>query len=125
MLRQDAKILIADDSRIIRIAMSRVFKELGYANIIEAEDGVRAVELHASERPDLIMLDIVMPNMGGDEALAKIRDKDRVTPVIMLSSVAKQSQIDACKALGIVEFVVKPLTAETGKEMVRDLLERL
>ncbi len=125
MLRQDAKILIADDSRIIRVAMSRIFKELGYDNLIEAEDGSRAVELHAAHRPDLIMLDIVMPNMTGDEALAKIRETDRTTPVIMLSSVAKQSQIDACKALGILEFVVKPLTADSGKDVVRGLLQRL
>lgn len=125
MLRPDAKILIADDSRIIRVAMARIFKDLGYHNIVEAEDGARALEQHATEKPDLIMLDIVMPNMTGDEALARIREKDAATPVIMLSSVAKQSQIDACKALGILEFVIKPLTAEEGKDTLRSLLERL
>jgi CheY-like chemotaxis protein len=125
MLRQDAKILIADDSKIIRTAMSRIFKELGYENIIQAEDGAQAVERHAADHPDLILLDIVMPNMGGDEALAKIRAADQTTPVIMLSSLAKQSQIDACTALGIVEFVVKPLTAEDGKGVMRSLLDRL
>ena len=125
MLKQDAKILIADDSKIIRIAMSRIFKELGYENIIHAEDGAQAVERHAADRPDLILLDIVMPNMNGDEALAKIRTADRTTPVIMLSSLAKQSQIDTCTALGIVEFVVKPVTAEHGKGVVQSLLDRL
>jgi len=125
MLKRDAKILIADDSKIIRIAMTRIFRELGYEDIIQAEDGAQAVERHAADRPDLILLDIVMPNMNGDEALAKIRAADQTTPVIMLSSVAKQSQIDACKALGIVEFVVKPLTAEDGKGVVKSLLDRL
>ena len=125
MLKRDAKILIADDSKIIRIAMTRIFNDLGYEGVIQAEDGAQAVERHAADRPDLIVLDIVMPNMNGDEALAKIRAADQQTPVIMLSSLAKQSQIDACKALGIVEFVVKPLTAEEGKGVVKSLLERL
>jgi two-component system chemotaxis response regulator CheY len=125
MLKQDAKILIADDSSIIRKAMTRIFNELGYTNVVLAEDGAQAVERHAAEKPDLILLDIVMPNMNGDEALAKIRDADKATPVIMLSSVAKQSQIDACKALGIIEFVVKPLTAEDGKTVIKALLDRL
>ena len=125
MLKQDAKILIADDSSIIRKAMSRILNELGYQNIVVAEDGAQAVERHAAEKPDLILLDIVMPNMNGDEALAKIREGDKTTPVIMLSSVAKQSQIDACKALGIIEFVLKPLTAEDGKGILKSLLDRL
>ena len=125
MLSPDAKILLADDSRIIRIAMSRILNELGYKNLVEAEDGVQAVARHAAEKPDLIFLDIVMPNLNGDEALAQIRAADATTPVIMLSSVAKQSQIDACVALGILEFVLKPLTAEDGKQTVRTLLERL
>jgi CheY-like chemotaxis protein len=125
MLPLNAKILLCDDSRIIRLSMSRILNELGYHNLIEADDGARGVEQHAAEQPDLIFLDIVMPNMTGDEALAKIRAVDKATPVIMLSSVAKQSQIDACSALGILEFVLKPLTAEDGKETLRGLLERL
>ena len=125
MLKQDAKILLADDSKIIRTAMTRIFRDLGYENVIQAEDGAQAVERHAAEKPDLILLDIVMPNMNGDEALAKIRAVDKATPVIMLSSVAKQSQIDACKALGIIEFVLKPLTAEDGKSVMKGLLDRL
>jgi CheY-like chemotaxis protein len=111
MLNTDARILVVDDSKLVRLAMKRIFSILGYENVIEAMDGREAIDQHAKERPGLIVLDIVMPNMRGDEALAKIRDIDTATPIIMLSSVAKQSEIDRCRSLGITEFLVKPIVA--------------
>ena len=125
MLKQDAKILIADDSKIVRLAMTRMLQSLGYHNVVEATDGAQAVDLHASDHYDLIMLDIVMPNVRGDEALAKIRETDADTPIIMLSSVAKQSEIDACRNYGITEYLLKPLVAGEGREVLREQLGRL
>jgi CheY-like chemotaxis protein len=122
MLNSETKILLADDSRLIRMAMGKMLRELGYSNIVEAEDGAQAVAKHAEEKPGFIFMDIVMPNLNGDEALAQIRAVDKDTPVVMLSSVAKQSEIDTCESLGIVEFVIKPLTAETGPATLRRLL---
>lgn len=125
MLKTDAKIMLVDDSALIRRAMTRILNELGYTNIIEAPDGAQAVEKHAAETPDFIFMDVVMPNMNGDEALAVIRSKDDETPIAMLSSVAKQSEIDACKALGIVDFLIKPLTHDDGKRIVTDVFSRV
>lgn len=125
MLSKEAKILVADDSRVIRMAVKRMLAELGYANVIEAADGAEAVKTYHSQKPDLIMLDIVMPNMNGDEALREIRIKDESTPVLMLSSVARESQIESCKALGITEFITKPITAQTGVERLQPILAHL
>jgi CheY-like chemotaxis protein len=125
MLKHDAQIMIVDDSKLVRLAMSRLFQSLGYHNIVEAADGVEAVNLHAKQRPDLILLDIVMPNMRGDEALAQIRATDTTTPIIMLSSVSKESEIAACRGYGITEFVVKPIVSDSGKAVLTKQLERL
>jgi CheY-like chemotaxis protein len=125
MLKHDAQIMIVDDSKLVRLAMTKLFQSLGYHNIMEAADGVEAVNLHAKQRPDLILLDIVMPNMRGDEALALIRATDTTTPIIMLSSVSKESEIAACRSYGITEFVVKPIVSEGGKAVLAEQLERL
>jgi CheY-like chemotaxis protein len=124
MLKRDAQILLVDDSKMVRMAMTRLFAFLGYTNIVEATDGAQAVDRHAKERPDLIILDIVMPNMG-DEALAQIRAVDTATPIIMLSSVAKQSEIDLCRSYGITDFIVKPIVAPEGVAALSQQLQLL
>jgi len=125
MLKQDARIMIVDDSKVVRMAMTRLFESLGYHNIIEATDGVEAIDLHAKQHPDLIMLDIVMPNLRGDEALAKIRATDTKTSIIMLSSVAKESEIALCRAYGITNFLIKPLVSEDGRTILSKQLQAL
>jgi CheY-like chemotaxis protein len=125
MLKRDAQILLVDDSKMVRMAMTRLFAFLGYTNIVEATDGAQAVDRHAKERPDLIILDIVMPNMRGDEALAQIRAVDTATPIIMLSSVAKQSEIDLCRSYGITDFIVKPIVAPEGVAALSQQLQLL
>jgi two-component system chemotaxis response regulator CheY len=125
MLASEAKILLVDDSRLVRMSVARIFNKLGYANLIEAENGEQAVARHAADHPDLILLDIVMPVMTGEEALSRIRAVDQATPIAMLSSIAKESQIEACRSLGITEFIVKPLSMETGPDTINALLARL
>ena len=121
MLDKNAKILIVDDSRVVRMAMKKLLSNLEYSNFLEAGDGTEAVEKYESENPDLIIMDIIMPNMNGDEALAKIREKDQNTPVIILSSFAKESKVDTCRKLGITEFVTKPFSPEKTDQMEKIL----
>jgi CheY-like chemotaxis protein len=125
MLKLDARILIVDDSKLVRMSMTGIFRSLGYLNVVEAHDGQQAVALHTTQRADLIMLDIVMPILRGDEALAQIRATDTTTPIIMLSSLAAQSDIDNCRSYGITDFLVKPLVAESGRAVISQQLARL
>jgi CheY-like chemotaxis protein len=119
MLKPDALIMIVDDSNLVRMSLTRMFQSLGFTNIVTAGNGVEAVDLHVQLRPDLIMLDIVMPEMRGDEALVKIRSTDAVTPIIMLSSVSKESEIASCRRDGATEFLIKPLVAHQGRATLR------
>ena len=118
----DQKILVVDDSKFIRLSMKRFLSSLGYENIVEAANGTEAVEMHAKEKPAIIFMDIVMPEMTGDEALEKIRATDSDTPIVMLSSVTDNTMIDRCNQAGVSGYIVKPLTAEDGPVRLKEFL---
>lgn len=116
------KILVVDDLKMVRSSMKRYLNKLGYDNVTEACNGAEAVEKFKSEAPDIMFMDIVMPEMNGNEALRKIREQDQTTPIVMLSSVADESVINECEALGIKGYIIKPLTMETGPDTLRKFL---
>ncbi|WP_101757376.1 response regulator [Oceanicoccus sp. KOV_DT_Chl] len=113
-LPNDAKILLVDDSPLIRKALSRYLDKLGYNNILEASDGDEAVDIVAAQNPDFLFMDIVMGKMNGDIALEKIRMSNKDVAIVMLSSVTDSSVISNCQNLGIQGFVIKPLNSDTA-----------
>lgn len=121
-LSTDKKILVVDDSPIIRKLMRLYLRSLGYENVLEAENGVEAILIHTREKPAIIFMDLVMPKARGDEALKRIRDKDKNTPIIMLSSVSDKGVIEDCKKIGLTGYIVKPLTSETGPDALKKYL---
>lgn len=123
MLDKNARILLVDDSSLIRKAISSYLKQLGYENIVTASDGQEGWSEYNAEKPGFIFLDIVMPNMQGTELLEQIREHDMSTPVVMLTSVGKQSIVDACIDLGINGYILKPLNRDDGPEMLMNFLE--
>ena len=122
-LSKDAKILIVDDMKMIRTSIKSYLKKLGYENIIEAADGKEAVEKHATEEPDFIFMDIIMPNMQGNEALKIIRENDKNVPIVMLTSVNDEETMSLCEKEGVKGYVLKPLTRESGPEVLGKLLK--
>ncbi|MBU0991934.1 MAG: response regulator [Proteobacteria bacterium] len=122
MLPKDAKIMVVDDTKIIRFAMKKYLKSLGYENIIEAVDGNDAVRKHAEEKPAIIFMDVVMPGLTGDKALQQIRSQDTETPVVMLTSVADESTINECERAGIAGYIIKPITVEDGPDVLKRYL---
>lgn len=121
-IQRNEKVLVVDDSKFIRLSIRRILNSLGYENIIEAVNGVEAVEMHAQEKPAIIFMDIVMNEMTGDEALEKIRETDSDTPIVMLSSVNDKTMIDRCDRIGVSGYIVKPLTAEDGPDRLKEFL---
>jgi CheY-like chemotaxis protein len=118
MLPKDAKIMVVDDTKIIRFAMKKYLKTLGYENIVEAVDGNDAVKKHMEEKPALVFMDVVMPGLTGDKALQQIRIRDKKTPVVMLTSVSDESVMNECQQAGIAGYIIKPITAEDGPEVL-------
>lgn len=122
MLPTTAKVLIVDDMKMVRSSMRSFLKQLGYTNVIEAANGKEAIEKHAMEEPAFIFMDIVMPELNGNDALRQIRESDKKVPIVMLTSVSDENLMKECESLGIRGYILKPLTRDHGAETLSKLL---
>ncbi|MBI1293819.1 response regulator [bacterium] len=105
------KILIVDDAKFMRVRCARILSEQGF-DVIEAENGIQAVEKYQIESPDAVLMDISMPEMDGLNALRAIRELDPAARVAMLTAMGQQNVvIEAIKA-GAKDFIVKPFEPE-------------
>ena len=101
------RILIADDEPIIRLDLKKMLEEIGYECVAEAGDGAKAVEAARNLSPDLVILDIMMPEMDGIDA-AKIIDQEKIAPVILLSAYSQVDLVNRAKEAGVFSYLVKP-----------------
>ncbi|MCL0050307.1 response regulator [Dehalococcoidia bacterium] len=102
-----AKVLVVDDAQFMRMRATKLLTQNGY-EVIEAANGVEAVQRYKEERPDAVMLDITMPDMDGLEALKQLRKIDPGARIAMVTAMGQQSIVlEAIKA-GARDFVVKP-----------------
>ena len=107
-----AKIMVVDDAAFMRMMVKNALAQGGYTDVCEASDGAEAVQMYAEQKPQLVLMDITMPNMDGLEALKAIRAKDNKANVVMCSAMGQESMvIDAIKA-GAKDFIVKPFKPE-------------
>ncbi|MBL8872927.1 MAG: response regulator [Planctomycetaceae bacterium] len=102
------KLLIVDDALIMRMRIREIALQAGWEVVGEATNGAQAVELYRELRPDLVTLDIVMPQMDGVEALRKIREEEPQARVCMVSAVNQKEKLAECIKLGAIDFIVKP-----------------
>ena len=105
------KVLIADDDGITRHLLRTILRQT-YVDVVgEATNGQETLELCAKLQPDMLILDINMPKLGGFEVLKSIRSTNPEISVIMMSSDATQNNVVEARAHGIYEFIVKPFSA--------------
>jgi response regulator NasT len=102
-----ARIIIADDESIIRMDLREMLGHLGYDVVAEAADGRAAVELTRKLLPDLVIMDIKMPDMDGISAADEL-SKGHVAPVVLLTAYSEQSLIGRAKDAGVCGYLVKP-----------------
>jgi AmiR/NasT family two-component response regulator len=103
------RILIAEDNDLVSLTLEEQLKGLGYDVVGIARSGAEAVNLAGRLKPDLIMMDIRMPEMEGTEAAARIRDASPV-PIIMLTAYADKETIKKAEAAGALAYLVKPVS---------------
>ena len=101
------RVIIADDESIIRMDLREMLSSMGYLVVGEAGDGVSAVNLAREIRPDLVIMDIKMPDLDGIAA-AKILTEERIAPVLLLTAFSQQELVDGAKEAGVVGYIVKP-----------------
>lgn len=122
VLKNEVKILIAEDNAINLLLTKTYIKDiLPHALIIDAKDGNEAVERYQKECPDLILMDIQMPNLNGIEATKKIRaiEKDIEIPIIALTAGSLPGEKEKCLQAGMSDFLTKPLLKQTLSDMIR------
>jgi two-component system chemotaxis response regulator CheY len=117
-----ATILIADDSMFMRKRLNDILTEAGHEVIAEAEDGNEAINLYGSLRPELVMLDITMPERNGMGALNHIMATSPEACVIMCSALGEETVVQECLDTGAKAFVVKPFDPEEVTSAVGDAL---
>ena len=107
-----SKILIADDASFMRLMICQILARKGLTNVIEAENGRQAVERFKSDKPNLTLMDITMPELDGLAALEEILLIDPMAKIIMCSAVADESMVENALKRGAVDFVAKPFRPE-------------
>ncbi|QJD83369.1 response regulator [Cohnella herbarum] len=116
------RILIVDDAAFMRMMIRDILTKNGYEVVGEAQDGAQAIEKFKEFTPDLITMDITMPEMDGITALKEIRKLDSNAKVIMCSAMGQQAMvIDAIQA-GAKDFIVKPFQADRVIEAIKKTL---
>lgn len=118
----DKKIMIVDDAAFMRMTIKNCLSKAGYSNLIEAADGAIAFETYQQERPDLVIMDITMPNMDGIKALQAIKTVDADAKVVMCSAMGQESMVVDAIRLGALDFIVKPFKPDRILETVSKVL---
>ena len=110
------RVLIVDDAKFMRHMIKNILVELGCEVVGEACDGIEAGELYEKLAPDVVTMDIVMPNRTGTEALRDIRAKDPHAKVVMITAIDQRDRLMEAMKLGAADYVVKPFEKERVKE---------
>lgn len=121
------KILIGDDFQTMRRIVKNIFKQLGYENFEEAEDGAQAYAKLRTGGFGFVVSDWNMPNMNGLELLKKVRSDPELKdmPFLMVTAEAEKDKVIAAIKAGVSNYVVKPFTAEILKEKMDKIFEKL
>ena len=116
------KVLIADDAAFMRMMIKDILLSNGYEIAGEANNGLKAVELYKKERPDIVMMDITMPEMDGITAVKEIRKYDPSAKVVMCSALGQQSMVMEAIQSGAKDFIVKPFQPDRVIEALKKVL---
>lgn len=115
------KVLVIDDQPDVLTLTGLLLKHLGY-DVVLADNGLKGLELYRREHPDVIVLDLTMPEIGGIEVLQRIRSADLTQPVIVVTGDSRPETEQEVRALGVSEFIVK---GTSSMYVLGDTLKRL
>ncbi|MBU2552436.1 MAG: chemotaxis response regulator CheY [Proteobacteria bacterium] len=120
---KNMKVLVVDDFSTMRRIVKNILRQLGFNNILEADDGSTAVGVLEREKVDLIISDWNMPTMTGIELLRHVRQSDELkdTPFLMVTAEAQQENIIEAVKAKVSNYIVKPFTADTLNEKIEKI----
>lgn len=121
-LNKNMQILVVDDFSTMRRIITNVLRQLGFDNIVEAEDGAKALHILEGEQVDFVITDWNMPQMSGLDLLKAIRGNDNASkkdiPVLMVTAEALQENIVMAAKEGVNNYIIKPFDAKTLAEKI-------
>lgn len=115
------KILIVDDAEFLRVRISKMLVGDGF-EVFEAENGLKAIEAYNANKPDLVLMDITMPEMDGLTALKELRKSDPNAKVVMLTALGQESVVLEAVKSGAKDFIVKPFERDRVMSAINKLL---
>lgn len=120
-MKRPIKVLLCDDSRALIMVTRKLLTENGFEVVGEARDGVAALERYKALKPDVVLLDLVMPERDGKQALRDILDHDAQARVVILSSLGSQQDIEACLKMGARSYLQKPIDPDAMSRVLREI----
>lgn len=102
------KVLVVDDAEFMRFSLKTMLDKNGFEVVGEAENGIRAIDMYKNLKPDLVTMDITMPDMGGIEAVKEIIKIDNSAKIVMVSALGQESKVMEAIIAGAKGFIVKP-----------------
>ncbi|MDF2820714.1 MAG: hypothetical protein K0R15_1155 [Clostridiales bacterium] len=115
-------ILIVDDAAFMRMMIKDILSKNGYNVVGEAENGLKAIEKYQELKPDLVIMDITMPELDGIQAVKKIKENDSSASIIMCSAMGQQAMVIESIQSGAKDFIVKPFQADRVLEAVKKVV---
>lgn len=116
------RVMVCDDAAFMRMVIKDILVKNGYEIAAEAENGLKAVERYPEAKPDLVLMDITMPEIDGIEAVRRIKALDPNANVIMCSAMGQQAMVIEAIQAGAKDFIVKPFQADRVLEAVRKVI---
>jgi two-component system, chemotaxis family, chemotaxis protein CheY len=116
-----AKILVVDDAEFLRVRITKMLTADGF-EVVEAENGLKAIDAFKANKPDMVLMDITMPEMDGLSALKELRKIDPSAKVVMLTALGQESVVLEAVKSGAKDFVVKPFERDRILSAINKLL---
>lgn len=115
-------VLLCDDSRALRMLTARQLGDGGFEVVAEAGNGDEALQQYKAHRPAVVLLDLVMPQVDGKQALKALLQHDAQAKVVILSSLGAQGDIEECLRLGAAAYLQKPIDPEAMVRVLRQVI---
>ena len=115
------KVLVVDDSSFMRTSLKAILEKLGYTVVGMAENGIDAVAKFRDLKPDVVTLDIIMPQMGGLQGLKLLKSVDPNAVVVMVSSMADRESVTECVKAGAAHYLLKPFDETKVAEVMKQV----
>ncbi|MCD7825629.1 MAG: response regulator [Clostridiaceae bacterium] len=117
------KVLLVDDAVFVRMSLKKILEDSGYGfDFVEASSGTEALEKYKISKPDLVIMDITMPEMDGITAVKKIKEIDNDAKIIMCSAMGYQEKVVDAITAGALDFIVKPYEKEKIMASIKKVL---